>query len=357
MPQFTIIVPLMDQVSEFETTLASVLRYAPPHAEVLVAQDGSYTDPYGILSEVRSVIVSTQPVPGDLGRVALASAQANSPWVFWLAPGIEMTEATDDGLLEILKQRDLGLISPRIVASDVPDPKLADRGDPQPTKLASLASSVALTPRFHPAYLEDLLGEQWEVTDVHVRHQVCGPTAWAGICRRQVLEQWSESPEVALPDGYAELSLGLLSQGLGWEHDWMDGVLIASPWVTETIERGYQLCGRASNQMLENQVHGSAWSRVRAGLAIGLVELATGVLNPRQFRVAGQRLGNLSRFLFGGHQEPAASGQTSTSADPSSKREGGKRGPKEHSSAADTVTETGRTQQIAIDAKRHRSAA
>jgi len=283
MPRLTIIVPLMDQVNAFETTLASVLRSADSQVDVLVVHSGDYADPHQILDEVPAVVVDTRRLSSLLGRVAVAASAATSPWVFWLAPGIELTEAALQESLALLKRRDLGLISPRI----------HDRSEDSPASLDSavpcLASSVGVSKRFHPLYLEEILGEQWSDREAMAEPQVVGPTGWAGLCPRALLEQWALTPAVRLPDGYAELGLGIFVRQQGWEHAWMAEALVADPAVRGVVEAGFAACGRSSNLLLGLSPRETGQSAVGRAIRAGLGEVLRGFLSPPQFRVAWQR--------------------------------------------------------------------
>jgi len=289
MPRLTIVVPLMDQEDAFEATLASILRYLEPEMQVLVVHTGNYRDPHGILGEVLSVVVDPEGSESSLRRVALGAQQAGSPWILWLIPGIELTEGWSDSLnWGDLQRPDVGLISPRIMRSDSED--------------GCLASGVTLSSRAHPRYLEELLGEQWQEEDCPQGGQpgsasCLAPTQWAGLCRKNLLRQWLRQAPAGLPDGYAELSLGLMLRRLGWEHQFLPLGLRAEHWAQELIEAGYRLCGRSANQIVAQQACGSGWSRMRQGLSAVASELALGLLSPGQLRVAWERLSTL-RFLY-----------------------------------------------------------
>jgi len=291
MPRLTIIVPLMDQVDKFETTLASVLRYAGSQVEVLAAIAGDYQDQYGILDEIGSVFVDFRLASTPLGRVALAADSATSTWIYWLSPGIEMTEDALEGALNSIQQRDLGLGSPRIVERTGTTEGSGCVGDDSGSRC--LASSVVMTDRFHPVCLEDLVGEQWSAADLSPQVHVVGPTGWAGLVQRRLLEQWGSTGGLRLPSGYIELSLGLFVQQNGWSHQWISGNLSANEIIAADIEAGYRLCGRSSNRILQlaNTTPRSSlyWRAVRVGLA----EVARGCLSPQLWRVAWERLSGL----------------------------------------------------------------
>ena len=300
-------VPLMDQVDAFETTLASVLRYATDQVDVLVVYAGDYADPHGILSEVEAVVVPRSRGLSRLGMLAVGAESATAPWVFWLSPGIEMTEAALESALSQLDRRDLGLVSPRIYAATDAN---AVAGEAGLADAGCLASSVALTKNYHPQYLEELAGEQWDVAALRPQHRVMGPTGWAGLCRRSLLEAWGHGRTMSLPDGYAELAFGVTVQAEGWQHDWLSGGLIAGDVVTSEIERGYRWCGRSSNLLLTlvERERPQTW-RSRA-MWSGLRELGSGFLLPRLWPVAWSRFQSLGCLKPGGRRGAANAAET-----------------------------------------------
>lgn len=291
MPRLTIIVPLMDQVDAFEMTLASVLRYAGSQVEVLAAIAGDYQDQYSILDEISSVFVDCRST-NVLSRVALAADAATSTWIYWLAPGIEMTQDALEGALKSIQQRDLALASPRIVARTTSTDASSSASE-NPAGWC-LASSVVVTDRYHPVCLEELIGEEWSASDLSPQLNAVGPTHWAGLVQRRVLEQWASTDDHRLPSGYVEVSLGLFVQQNGWSHEWVAGDLSANEHVAAEIEAGYRLCGRSSNRILELAIATSRrsayWTAVRAGLS----EAVRGCLSPQLWRVAWERLTSLS---------------------------------------------------------------
>ena len=283
MPRLTIIVPLMDQVESFEVTLASVLRYLPNQADVLVVHTGDYSDEHGILDEVPSMVVNGASTPSILGRVAVAAAGSRSPWVVWLAPGIEWSESWAADLEHELSRADVGLISPRIRPRATGD-SAAD-GSPE-----CLASSVALNSLYHPVYLEEVLGEHWRPEDIRPKHRVLGPTGWGGFARRTLLEDWSRTRGARLPDGYADAALGLYREQTGWQHEWTQAEWVADDVAVAEIERGFTLCGRSSNQLLAMAEGHRRVNLKQRAVGLCMSECLQGWLAPSRWRIVWQRL-------------------------------------------------------------------
>ena len=295
MPQLTVVVPLMDQVDAFENTLASILRCEDQRIQLVVTHDGRYDDPHGILSEVESVIIPSHRDTSLLGRVAAAASVCQSPWIHWLAPGVEATEGWCDELIDTLgKQSEVGLVSPRIFSQEAPED--------------CMASGVMATPSGHAQYLEDVYGEDWSLEDVQDDGALVGPTGWAGFCRRTLLEQWhAEWGSLRLPNGYAEQALGLMVQRDGWEHRVGESCLTACDTICEQIERGWKRDGRAASAIIRRLQSGSSSSKLIRSLQYAIGEIAFGLLSPGSFSAGVSRLSNLTLATASSDRRPAVS--------------------------------------------------
>ncbi len=88
--QFSIIVPQLGTTSQFEDTLASVLRTRPQSAQVVVVHGQGYQDPHGLAGEVEFYDAGRSPHLSQLWNAALA--QARGQWVVWLHPGVDLND-------------------------------------------------------------------------------------------------------------------------------------------------------------------------------------------------------------------------------------------------------------------------
>ncbi|WP_164100527.1 glycosyltransferase family 2 protein [Candidatus Laterigemmans baculatus] len=111
MCRLSIIVPYNRDEAAFETTLVSVLENRPEHSEVVVAHDGSYSDPFDLGDEVRFVVADS----GEL--VALVQAAVRAAFgrvVHILHGGARATAGWADEAVELFEQADLGAVAPVI---------------------------------------------------------------------------------------------------------------------------------------------------------------------------------------------------------------------------------------------------
>ncbi len=111
--RLTIVVPHLRADGPFEDTLISILENRPAKAEVVVAHDGSYSDPFDLSDEVRFVTAGSASMPELIGA---AAAQAAGRYVHVIANGVRATAGWVDSALELLQQDAIGQVAPLAVS-------------------------------------------------------------------------------------------------------------------------------------------------------------------------------------------------------------------------------------------------
>ena len=115
LPHVTILVPVGGDLAAFETSLISVLENRPADAEVIVAHDGSYDDPFDLQDEVRFVRADSSRV-GDL--ITAGAAEARARFVHVIADGVRATPEWLEAGLRPFDDPHVGAVSPLVVAVD-----------------------------------------------------------------------------------------------------------------------------------------------------------------------------------------------------------------------------------------------
>jgi hypothetical protein len=100
-PRLSIIVPHRHDDSGLELTLLSILENRSNELEILIAHDGSYTDPYG-LDQDEAVLIESQKGASLSSQLNLATASACSPYIQVLMPGTTVDRDWYKESLEIL---------------------------------------------------------------------------------------------------------------------------------------------------------------------------------------------------------------------------------------------------------------
>lgn len=120
MNTLSIVIPATGSQAEIEDTLLSILENRPPHCEILVVHDKSYTDPYDLSDEVRFVEFD---VPRTIAKLARPIAYLNEGFthcrgdiVHTLIPGFSVDEDWCGPALELFEDSNVGSVAPRIVA-------------------------------------------------------------------------------------------------------------------------------------------------------------------------------------------------------------------------------------------------
>lgn len=108
-PRLSIVVPVGDDLAAFENSLVSVLENRPSDAEVLVAHDGNYDDPFDLGDEVRFVTCGDNR---SVDLVAQAATEARGRFVHVLAGGWRATEGWTEAAVEAFDDAEVGVVVP-----------------------------------------------------------------------------------------------------------------------------------------------------------------------------------------------------------------------------------------------------
>lgn len=120
MPRLSIIIPYRRHDQRLEATLISVLENRPEDCEIIVAHDGSYTDPYELRDEVLFVEEEPRSTPVQLLNAGMLAAC--SPLVATILDGTTVREGWADGPLEWLEQTDNASVAVRTEGADQREP-------------------------------------------------------------------------------------------------------------------------------------------------------------------------------------------------------------------------------------------
>ena len=101
-PRLSIVIPFRHDEERLETTLLSVLEASPDQTEIIVAHDGSYSDPFDLRDEVLFV-----QVDGKCSAVELINAgvmAACAPIVHILSDGVSVGSEWCLGAIDLMEQ-------------------------------------------------------------------------------------------------------------------------------------------------------------------------------------------------------------------------------------------------------------
>ncbi len=201
MVRFSLIVPVMDNLSRFEETLASVLRYRCEAAQIIVAHNGVYDDPYGLGKEVDFVGTdSDDDAPSELiSRMNAAIKIARGEIVVCLRPGIQLTENWERPVVAAFADPAVGSVAPAIV-NRLSDQRLVTTG--VAGDWAFNRKLVGVGQRINSRRLSKL--------------KPLGPSSWAAFYRRSLLTALGEC-DAQLDTHYFDLDLALSFQALNFD--------------------------------------------------------------------------------------------------------------------------------------------
>lgn len=110
-PRLSIVIPICSDHESFESTLISVLENRPHGCEVIVANDGTYSDPFHLADEVRFVVGSSSRL---VDLVSVGATESRSRFVHVIADGIRATAGWIDGAIEKFEHHDAACVAPII---------------------------------------------------------------------------------------------------------------------------------------------------------------------------------------------------------------------------------------------------
>ena len=117
MPQLSILIPFFEEESKLESTLVSVLENRPYSCEVIVAHQGSYSDPYNLSDEVRFVEFERNQF--HLSSIVSQIAESvDSPVLHLLACGVQVQHGWTNDLVEAFDDPYVGMVSPVVLNAD-----------------------------------------------------------------------------------------------------------------------------------------------------------------------------------------------------------------------------------------------
>lgn len=193
-PELSIIVPCLGAVSEFENTLASLLRYRAANTQVVAVHDGSYQDPHGIGGEVEFVAAPTNSNLG--GHLGIALRQSSAPVVGMIRPGVQIVEGWQDSILDAFEDQSVASVSPLIV------------DEAKPNRILTAGVDVAR------GFRRKFVGQGVPVGRKAAHLSPLGPSSWAAFYRRNALDRLG-TPDPQMASVYLDLDIALGLNALG----------------------------------------------------------------------------------------------------------------------------------------------
>lgn len=217
MTRLTIIIPYLGNSGvggrvcderALEETLVSVLEHRPPHAEVILAHDGSYTDPYDLADEIHFVVNRKAKSCCELLNSAFAECETEV--AHSLLSGTIVKEGWTDGIIDHFRDPLVASVSLLIV----------DRLQPEYIVAQGVSSGWGR--------IRQLVGAG-RVIDEHrmQRRRISGPSLLAGFYRLgPVLELGGFEPR--LGDDLADVDLALSLEEMGYRCEFADDCRVAA---------------------------------------------------------------------------------------------------------------------------------
>lgn len=276
MSRFSIIIPLLKNLSLFEDSLASALRYRCEACQIIVAHAGQYDDPYGLAKEVD--FVAADPNANLIQLFNAGTKVARGEFVALLRAGIQLDENWDTAVAASFANPDVGSVAPVIVSPD------------NPSRL------VAAGINHSSAYNRRLVGVNNRVSAKRsAKLKPLGPTSWAAFYRGSLLTAIGEFDE-QLDPLYLDLDLALTLQQLDFSCVHTPDCIVTIEDSQAIIAESRQSHGRSAQRAFARHSNLTA-SQTRTQTTVGILkELATIPWRPANLKHAVQRFG-AGRYL------------------------------------------------------------
>ncbi len=265
---FSIVIPIVGNEQTFDDTLASVLRSQPADSQIIVAHDGSYSDPYDLRREVTFV----HPESGSNDVASLlneAIMVADRPLTAIVRPGVKVPEGWSDAVTSAFKETSVGSVAVPITSEDSPD------------RIVTGGVNVGA------GLNRKLVGVRQRLSKRSAqRLEPLGPTLWAGFYRTSLLQ--TVAPLCDQMDGfYLDADIALAADGLELDCRWLPDVVVTTDVADAIQSEARKPHGRSAQRATRR--HG-----LNSGIANRLLhasmELLLAPLKPGSFQHAVGRL-------------------------------------------------------------------
>ena len=233
--KLSILIPIKKNLNDFETTLASILRWQPEHCQVFVTHDGSYQDPYDLSDAVEFYEMKNSDWTRWFGN---AVQWVDSEYVCCIQPGFEVSEGWFEQIEAQFNQESVVSVSPAFSADNAIVHGLVKSWNGQPA-LCIEGSRRAI--------------------DSVARFVGCWKTEFV----KKIV------PEISKTRGPIDLELGLIAKSLGLQIRVTETVNVQTALTTNQLQAELTLSGyRAQQVMLRHENAGSLGKFFRTAGAV-----------------------------------------------------------------------------------------
>ena len=225
----SIIIPMTGREQAFDNTLASVLRSQSAQCQIIVAHDGSYTDPYDLRREVTFV----QSKDGSDSMAALLNAaipSATGLRTAIVSPGSELPEGWSDSIASAFEDSSVGSVAVPVVHAENPD------------RIA--AGGIMLGAGFN----RKLAGAGHRLKKRSAKKlRPLGPTLWAGFYRTSLLKTVAPLCE-QMEACYLDVDIALTAKTLNLSCRWLPEVVVITDQLKAIQTEATRPHGRAAQR-------------------------------------------------------------------------------------------------------------
>ena len=229
---FSIIIPNVGPERAFDDTLASVLRSQSAQCQIIVAHDGSYSDPYDLRREVTFAQPdSSSNDMSSLPALLNAAIQASTcPLTLVLRPGTELPESWIVSVASAFEDPSVGSVAVPVVHAEKPD-RIVTGG---------ITLGAGLNRQLIGA------GQRLKKRST-AKFKPVGPTLWAGLYRTSLLKTVAPLCE-RMEASYLDADIALASRTLKLSCRWLPEVVFNTQDAKSSQSEARQPHGRSAQR-------------------------------------------------------------------------------------------------------------
>ena len=271
---FSIIIPMVGREQAFDDTLASILRGQSAQCQIIIAHDGSYSDPYDLRREV--AFVQTENGSNDMAALLNAAIPYTTcPLTAIVRPGVQLPEHWLDSITNAFDDPSVGSVAVPVV----------DEANPNRIAAGGISLQAGLNRKLIGA------GHRLKKRSVK-KFRPLGPTLWACFYRTALLKTVFPLCK-HMEASYLDADIALTARTLNLNCRWLPEVVVTTHEAKAIQAEAKQPHGRAAQRATRR--HGLS-SGISGRLINASFELLSSPLFPNMFPHAIGR-------LFPGHAQ------------------------------------------------------
>lgn len=206
---FSIVIPMVGSEQAFDDTLASVLCSQPADSQIIVAHDGSYSDPYDLRREV-TFVETEEGCDGMASLLNEAIKVSTGSLTAVIRPGVELPDGWSDAVSDAFADPTVGSVATPISRHDANN------------RMVSGGVKVGA------GLNRKLIGSRQRLDRRAAQRMTpLGPNLWAAFYRTSLLQTVAPLCD-QMETIYLDTDIALTAQSMGMSCQWLPQVVVTT---------------------------------------------------------------------------------------------------------------------------------